>query len=163
MKLSVAVVFPYIFQYFRCMERGLFGYPGNCVMRGLDPAHLLLVREMAGSSPGHDDVKELPVNQSSIEYLERLVGFATVSRDSNLELIDFVQSEAEAAGATCRIVASEDGRKANLLATLGPAERPGILLSGHTDVVPVEGQAWTSDPFRLRRQDGRLYGRGTAD
>ena len=103
------------------------------------------------------------LSHSSIDYLERLVGFPTVSRDSNLEFIDFVKNEAERAGATCKIVESEDGRKANLLAALGPSDRPGILLSGHSDVVPVDGQAWTSDPFRLRRQNGRLYGRGTAD
>jgi acetylornithine deacetylase len=113
--------------------------------------------------PGHDEVQELPLSASSIEYLERLVGFATVSRDSNLDLIQFVKSEAEALGATCTIVKSEDGRKANLLISFGPADRPGILLSGHTDVVPVDGQAWTSDPFRLKRQNGKLYGRGTAD
>ena len=103
------------------------------------------------------------LSYSSIDYLERLVGFPTVSRDSNLEFIDFVKNEAERAGATCKIVESEDGRKANLLAALGPSDRSGILLSGHSDVVPVDGQAWTSDPFRLRRQNGRLYGRGTAD
>jgi acetylornithine deacetylase len=99
----------------------------------------------------------------SIDYLDKLVSFATVSRDSNLAFIDFVKTEAEAAGATCKIVESEDGRKANLLAALGPGDKPGILLSGHSDVVPVDGQAWTSDPFRLRRQNGKLYGRGTAD
>lgn len=117
---------------------------------------------MAGSVPGQDEVKELPLS-SSIDYLDKLVGFATVSRESNLDLIQFVKGEAETLGATCTIVKSEDGRKANLLFSLGPAERPGILLSGHTDVVPVEGQAWTSDPFKLRKEHGRLYGRGTAD
>jgi acetylornithine deacetylase len=100
---------------------------------------------------------------TSIEYLEKLIGFPTVSRDSNLELIDFVRSEAEKADALCTIVKSEDGRKANLFATIGPKDKPGILLSGHTDVVPVEGQAWTSDPFKLRRSNGRFYGRGSAD
>jgi acetylornithine deacetylase len=100
---------------------------------------------------------------STIEYLEKLIAFPTISRDSNLELIDFIRQEVERAGASARIVASEDGRKANLLAMLGPDDRPSILLSGHSDVVPVEGQAWTSDPFRLRRDKGRLYGRGTAD
>jgi acetylornithine deacetylase len=103
------------------------------------------------------------LHASSIDYLDKLVGFPTISRDSNLDLIQFVKGEAEALGATCTIVKSEDGRKANLLFSIGPADRPGILLSGHTDVVPVEGQAWTSDPFRLRKAQGRLYGRGTAD
>jgi acetylornithine deacetylase len=105
----------------------------------------------------------MPLTPNSIDYLEKLVGFPTVSRESNLDLIQFVKGEAEALGATCTIVKSEDGRKANLLFSLGPADRPGILLSGHTDVVPVDGQEWTSDPFRLRRENGRLYGRGTAD
>ncbi len=100
---------------------------------------------------------------SAIDHLERLVGFATVSRDSNLELIDYVRAHLAGLGVDARIVASEDGRKANLFATIGPADRPGIVLSGHTDVVPCEGQAWTSDPFALRRDNGRLYGRGTAD
>jgi acetylornithine deacetylase len=99
----------------------------------------------------------------SIHYLEKLVSFPTVSRDSNLDLIGFVRAELEGAGAECTLVASEDGRKANLFASLGPQHRPGIVLSGHTDVVPVDGQAWTSDPFTLRRSGDRLYGRGSAD
>jgi acetylornithine deacetylase len=101
--------------------------------------------------------------QTSIGYLEKLIAFPTVSRDSNLELIEFVRSELESSGFLCAIVKSEDGRKANLFATIGPPGQPAILLSGHTDVVPVEGQAWTSDPFKLRRAGGRLYGRGSAD
>lgn len=100
---------------------------------------------------------------SAIDHLGRLVGFATVSRDSNLELIGYVRAHLAGLGIESRIVASEDGRKANLFATIGPADRPGIVLSGHTDVVPCERQAWTSDPFALRRDNGRLYGRGTAD
>ena len=100
---------------------------------------------------------------SPIAHLERLVGFATVSRDSNLDLIDYVRAELAGLGIGSRLVASDDGRKANLFATIGPAGRPGIVLSGHTDVVPCENQAWTSDPFTLRRDNGRLYGRGTAD
>jgi acetylornithine deacetylase len=100
---------------------------------------------------------------SAITHLERLVGFATVSRDSNLDLIEYVRAELAGLGVHSEIVASEDGRKANLFATIGPANRPGVVLSGHTDVVPVEGQAWTSDPFTVRCADGRLYGRGTAD
>jgi acetylornithine deacetylase len=100
---------------------------------------------------------------SAIDHLERLVGFATVSRDSNLELIDYVRAELAGLGVESQIVASEDGRKANLFATIGPADRPGVVLSGHTDVVPCEGQAWSSDPFAVRRDNGRLYGRGTAD
>jgi acetylornithine deacetylase len=100
---------------------------------------------------------------SVIAHLERLVGFATVSRDSNLDLIDYVRAELAGLGIDSQLVASDDGRKANLFATIGPADRAGIVLSGHTDVVPCEGQAWTSDPFAMRRDNGRLYGRGTAD
>ncbi|HEY7748231.1 MAG TPA: acetylornithine deacetylase [Aestuariivirgaceae bacterium] len=101
--------------------------------------------------------------QDSIDYLEKLIEFPTVSRDSNLDLIAFVERELKDAGASCLRVASEDGRKANLLATVGTWGQPGIVLSGHSDVVPVEGQAWRSDPFRLKKSNGRLYGRGTAD
>ena len=100
---------------------------------------------------------------SSIDYLERLVAFPTVSRDSNLDLIGFVRAELEMLGIASTLVHSEDGRKANLWATIGPEGVPGVVLSGHTDVVPVEGQAWSCDPFALTRRDGNLYGRGSAD
>lgn len=100
---------------------------------------------------------------SAIVHLERLVGFATVSRDSNLDLVEYVRGQLAGLGIESLLVASDDGRKANLFATIGPADRPGIVLSGHTDVVPCEGQAWTSDPFAVRHENGRLYGRGTAD
>ncbi|RJF86657.1 acetylornithine deacetylase [Oleomonas cavernae] len=99
----------------------------------------------------------------SIEILERLIAFPTVSRDSNLGLIRYVEGELAALGVASRLVFSADGAKANLFATIGPAGIPGIMLSGHTDVVPVDGQAWSSDPFRLHRQDGLLFGRGSAD
>ncbi|MDP9138083.1 MAG: acetylornithine deacetylase [Pseudomonadota bacterium] len=100
---------------------------------------------------------------SSVDYLAKLVAFPTVSRDSNLDLIDFVRAEIERLGGDCRLVASEDGNKANLFATIGPQDRQGILLSGHSDVVPTEGQAWSSDPFTLRHAEGRLHARGSAD
>jgi acetylornithine deacetylase len=95
--------------------------------------------------------------------LERLVAFATVSRDSNLALIEFVRDYLVRLGAEIRLTYDDDRRKANLFATLGPKGERGIALSGHTDVVPVEGQLWDSDPFRLTERDGRLYGRGTSD
>jgi len=103
------------------------------------------------------------MEKTSIAYLEKLIAFPTVSRDGNLELIEFLRRELEACGFSCAIINSEDDRKANLFATIGPAGQPAILLSGHTDVVPVEGQAWTSDPFKLRKSGGRLYGRGSVD
>ena len=99
----------------------------------------------------------------SVAFLERLIGFPTVSRDSNLGLIEFVQGLLNDAGVEARLVANAEGTKANLFATVGPAETPGVILSGHTDVVPTEGQAWSSDPFMLKENGGRLYGRGTAD
>jgi acetylornithine deacetylase len=95
--------------------------------------------------------------------LERLIGFATVSRDSNLELIAFIRDYLAEHGVECELFYNPERTKANLFATIGPRDRGGIVLSGHTDVVPVEGQAWTVDPFRLTEREGRLYGRGTAD
>lgn len=97
------------------------------------------------------------------EMIERLVSFDTTSRDSNLALIDFVADYLAAHGVESQRVMDDTGRKANLFATLGPAGPGGIVLSGHTDVVPVDDQDWTSDPFTLARRGGRLFGRGTAD
>ncbi|MEO5758297.1 MAG: acetylornithine deacetylase [Mesorhizobium sp.] len=99
----------------------------------------------------------------SIQILDQLIAFPTVSRDSNLALINYVAGLLEAAGVVCQIIHSEDGHKANLFATIGPAGTPGIMLSGHTDVVPVDGQDWILPPFEMTERDGRLYGRGAAD
>lgn len=99
----------------------------------------------------------------TLQYLDTLIAFPTVSRDSNLALIEYVRHELDALDVDSTVVPSEDGRKANLFATIGPGDEPGIVLSGHTDVVPIEGQNWTSDPFKLTARDGRLYGRGSAD
>lgn len=100
---------------------------------------------------------------SSRALLDRLVSFTTVSRDSNLALIGFVRDFLAQHGVECELFYNDERTKANLFATIGPPDRGGIALSGHTDVVPVEGQAWTVDPFRLVEKEGRLYGRGTAD
>lgn len=100
---------------------------------------------------------------SSSEYLAKLVAFASVSRDSNLELIDWVEARLLALGGRCRRTWNEDRRKANLWASFGPENPGGVVLSGHTDVVPVDGQHWATDPFVLSERDGRLYGRGSAD
>jgi acetylornithine deacetylase len=95
--------------------------------------------------------------------LERLVAFPTISDRSNLDLVGFVAEYLRAWGLEPRIAANAAGDKAAILATIGPEVDGGIVLSGHTDVVPVEGQPWTSDPFALREADGRLYGRGACD
>jgi len=103
------------------------------------------------------------VKTDSVDLLSRLIAFPTVSCDSNLELIQFVAAHLEAVGVAVQIMPDETGRKANLYATVGPADRPGVMLSGHTDVVPVQGQDWTVPPFQMTDRDGRLYGRGSAD
>jgi acetylornithine deacetylase len=100
---------------------------------------------------------------SSKDMLKRLVGFDTVSAKSNLELIHWVQNYLSEYGIASNLIYDANKNKANLHAVIGPADKPGIVLSGHTDVVPVEGQAWDSDPFELREHDGLLYGRGTCD
>jgi acetylornithine deacetylase len=101
---------------------------------------------------------------TSLEMLRRLVAFDTTSRLSNLELIDYVRSYLAGHGVASELVPNEDGRKANLIATIGPDAPGGIVLSGHTDVVPVDGQPWDTDPWTLtEKADGNLYGRGTCD
>jgi acetylornithine deacetylase len=95
--------------------------------------------------------------------LADLVAFDTTSRNSNLELIGYVEARLAQLGIAAQRVGNADGSKANLYATLGAWAEGGVILSGHTDVVPVDGQDWSSDPFVLARRDGRLFGRGTAD
>lgn len=98
-----------------------------------------------------------------IEMIHALVGFDTTSANSNLPLIDYVRDYLAGHGIESRYVRSADGAKANLWATVGPDISGGIVLSGHTDVVPVTGQTWDSDPFAVVEKDDRLYGRGVAD
>jgi acetylornithine deacetylase len=95
--------------------------------------------------------------------LEQLISFPTVSQDSNLELIRFIQAYLSRLGVESELFFNAEQTKANLFATLGPQDQGGVALSGHTDVVPVDGQNWTVAPFRLSENEGRLYGRGTAD
>lgn len=97
------------------------------------------------------------------EMLAKLVSFNTESQRSNLDLIHFCRDYLASLGVESRLAPSPDGEKANLYATIGPAAAGGVVLSGHTDVVPVAGQAWSSDPWTLTERDGRLYGRGTCD
>ena len=99
-----------------------------------------------------------------VEMLRRLVAFDTTSRNSNLALIEYVQKYLEGHGVASKLVPSDDGKKANLFATVGPSVKDGIVLSGHTDVVPVDGQPWVTDPWTLTlKDDGKYYGRGTCD
>jgi acetylornithine deacetylase len=97
------------------------------------------------------------------EMLAKLVGFPTVSRDSNLPLIDFAEDYLNGHGVTCHRVYDSTGQKANLYALVGPEVDGGVILSGHTDVVPVDGQDWHTDPFTVVEKDGKLFGRGTCD
>jgi len=99
----------------------------------------------------------------SRQLLQTLVGFDTTSRESNLQLIEFVHDYLAGFGVTSELVYNEERSKANLFASIGPLELAGIVLSGHTDVVPVDGQAWSVPPFELTERDGKLFGRGTAD
>ncbi len=101
---------------------------------------------------------------SSIDMLRNLVAFDTTSRNSNLELIQYIQNYLDDHGVKSTLVPNAEGTKANLYATIGPDTAGGIVLSGHTDVVPVDGQPWVSDPFTLTdKPDRNLYGRGTCD
>src|SRR6266851_2878295 len=100
---------------------------------------------------------------ASRAMIERLIGFKTVSRDSNLGLIEWARDYLQGFGATTRLTYDATGKKANLFATLGDSKKPGLILSGHTDVVPVDGQPWDTDPFVAIERDGKLFARGSAD
>ncbi len=100
---------------------------------------------------------------SAAELLSRLVHFDTTSHRSNLGLVSFVEDYLAQHGVESHLVPNAEATKASLYASIGPSGVPGVALSGHTDVVPVEGQTWSSDPFVLTERDGRLYGRGSAD
>ena len=95
--------------------------------------------------------------------MEKLISFPTVSRDSNLDLIDWVETYLDSHGVASTRVPNDDGTKASLYAHVGPQVEGGVVLSGHTDVVPVDGQAWDTDPFVVTQKDGKLFGRGTCD
>src|SRR5271167_535135 len=109
------------------------------------------------------ELKSTRPSAASRTMIERLIAFNTVSRDSNLGLIEWVRDYLHQHGATTRLTHDASGKKANLFATLGDSKRPGLILSGHTDVVPVEGQDWDTDPFVAVERDGKLFARGSAD
>jgi acetylornithine deacetylase len=108
-------------------------------------------------------LQSAPPRHTTLSMLERLVAFNTESDRSNLALIAFVEDYLAAWGVASIRLPNATGDKAALFATIGPQDRPGVVLSGHTDVVPVAGQAWTTDPWRLRVAEGRAYGRGAVD
>ena len=103
------------------------------------------------------------MTNTSISILRQLVSFDSTSRYSNLPLIEWMADYLSTRGARVELVYSDGRDKANLLGSIGPDREGGVVLSGHTDVVPVDGQEWTSDPFALTERDGRLYGRGSSD
>lgn len=124
------------------------------------------VRSPAAKTPPPSAVTDGPGSPSpdrAVSILRDLIAFPTVSARSNLDIVDHIVSLLEAEGITARRIFNPAGDKASILATIGPADRPGIALSAHTDVVPVDGQAWSSDPFRAEERDGRIYGRGATD
>ncbi|MEH6496805.1 MAG: acetylornithine deacetylase [Pseudomonas marincola] len=100
---------------------------------------------------------------STLEILSNLIAFDTTSFRSNMSLIDYVVSYLEAYDIQVEVIKNAEGSKANLFATIGESQNPGIILSGHTDVVPVAGQNWSTDPFKLRIEDDKAFGRGTCD
>ncbi|MHA1536791.1 MAG: acetylornithine deacetylase, partial [Alphaproteobacteria bacterium] len=100
---------------------------------------------------------------STADMLTRLIGFDTTSKNSNMALIEAVAEYLQGHGIASRLIGNEAGDKANLFATIGPERDGGLVLSGHTDVVPVAGQDWSSDPFAAVARDGRIYGRGSCD
>jgi acetylornithine deacetylase len=104
-----------------------------------------------------------PLQQSTVSILSDLIGYASISDRSNLDVVSYIEDMLRRSGVASRRIANASGDKASILATIGPADRPGIVLSAHTDVVPVEGQAWSSPPFSASRIDDRLVGRGSTD
>ena len=105
----------------------------------------------------------MPVRHEPLDLVRRLIAFDTTSRGSNLALIDYAQELLEDCGARCRRTFDESRQKANLFATLGPDRAGGYVLSGHTDVVPVDGQDWASDPFQAEVRGDKMFGRGACD
>jgi acetylornithine deacetylase len=110
-----------------------------------------------------DIAQNAATRMTTTELLERLVSFDTTSRHSNLKLIGFIRDYLDGFGVPYRVSTDAAGQKANIHAMIGPREAGGLALSGHVDTVPVDGQAWTGDPFALRRLDGKLFARGSCD
>jgi acetylornithine deacetylase len=122
-----------------------------------------VVCKQAGFEPGSTITGAQMTLSRSGALLRHLISYPTVSRTSNLSLIRYISGLLDSVGVSCTIVANDDGTCANLFASTGPANVPGVILSGHTDVVTVEGQPWTVAPFDATVRDDRIYGRGSAD
>lgn len=105
----------------------------------------------------------MPTLARTIDILDQLIAFDTTSRYSNLDIISWIEAQLELIGATSVRIPNSSGEKSNLWVRIGPDQPGGIILSGHTDVVPVDGQDWTTDPFQMTRLEDQLFGRGTAD
>lgn len=103
------------------------------------------------------------MKSQTLDILRKLISFDTTSVNSNLELISYIQSYLDMHGVESTLVRDPIKNKANLYTTIGPKDKPGVLLSGHTDTVPVEGQVWATNPYELVDKDGKLFGRGTTD
>ena len=99
----------------------------------------------------------------SVSILTDLVAYPSVSSESNLDIINYLSNRIELCGAKVNLMKSKDGKRANIFGTIGPEIDGGIVLSGHTDVVPAKESDWNSDPFKLTRKDDLLYGRGSCD
>ncbi|WP_068087569.1 acetylornithine deacetylase [Polycladidibacter stylochi] len=106
---------------------------------------------------------ERPQQKNAQYFLEKLIGYNSVSANSNLDLIDFTEDYLTELGFRCERISNPEGTKANLWASIGPLDTEGYILSGHTDVVPVDGQDWQTDPFQMVEKDGKLFGRGSCD
>lgn len=143
------------------MARPLWGGSAHGPFRPVFIAALPVAPILGGMTFSADTPDSLSAR--AVTILEKLVAFDTVSRHSNLALVEYVERRFAALGITPHRVPNAVGDKTNLFATLGPDMPGGLVLSGHTDVVPVDGQDWSSDPFAVTRRDDRLYGRGTCD
>jgi acetylornithine deacetylase len=117
----------------------------------------------AGASPVNERNVTMSTHETTLSILRKLISFPTLSCTPNIDLIHYVRERLERAGACCELVGNEDGTRANLFASVGPVLSGGVVLSGHTDVVPTEGQDWTVPPFELTSKDSKHFGRGTAD
>src|SRR5918993_1313583 len=138
------------------------GYSGPLAPGAWMPAQRLQSRQPGGLEGKWFEGKCMHLD-GVLEILSALVAFDTTSRNSNLAIIEWIEGHLDRLGFASQRIYDATGRKANLFATIGPAETPGYILSGHTDVVPIDGEEWSSDPFSLRVADGRAYARGACD